>query len=79
MNKTIFLISSLLFLQFPNIALGTSANLLAKASSQQTICQIESEEEFLSPQEMQILANKITVKVTGDNNGGSGTLLGKQG
>ena len=79
MNKTIFLISSLLFLQFPSIAVGTSANLLAKASSQQTICQIESEEEFLSPQEMQTLANKITVKVTGDNNGGSGTLLAKQG
>ncbi|NJO65328.1 MAG: tetratricopeptide repeat protein [Richelia sp. RM2_1_2] len=28
---------------------------------------------------MQTLANQITVKVTGDNNGGSGTLLAKQG
>ncbi len=43
------------------------------------ICKIESEEELLSPQEMQTLANQITVKVTGDNNGGSGTLLAKQG
>ena len=43
------------------------------------ICEIESEEEFLSPQEMQTLANQITVKVTGDNNGGSGTFLAKQG
>ncbi len=43
------------------------------------ICEIEREEELLSPQKMQTLASQITVKVTGDNNGGSGTFLGKQG
>jgi tetratricopeptide (TPR) repeat protein/S1-C subfamily serine protease len=57
-------------------------NLTRKSSTSNDvnhICKIESEEEFLSPQEMQTLANQITVKVTGDNNGGSGTLLAKQG
>mgnify|MGYP001801848601 FL=1 len=49
------------------------------ANDVNNICEIESEEDFLSPQQMQTLANKITVKVTGDNNGGSGTFLAKQG
>ena len=81
MNKTIFLISPLLFLQYPTVAVETSSNLLSKASSEQPYCQIElnKEQDFLSTQQIQTLANKITVKVSGDNNGGSGTILAKQG
>ena len=81
MNKTFLLIVSLLFLQFPTVAVETSSNLLSKAASKQTYCQLErnNEQGLLSPQQMQTLANQITVKVTGDNNGGSGTILGKQG
>ncbi len=79
MNKTIFVIYSLLFLQFPTSTVEISSNYLSKTLSKESYCQIDSQEEFLSTQQMQILANKITVKVTGDNNGGSGTILGKQG
>ena len=81
MNKTIILISSfLLLLKFPSVPVETSSNFISQASSKQSYCQIEPERgEFLSTQQMQTLASQITVKVTGDNNGGSGTILGKQG
>ena len=81
MNSNIFLISSLLLLQFPTSAIEISSTNKVNALSKQSYCQIEPENgEFLSnKQQLQTLASQITVKVIGDNNGGSGTLIGKQG
>ena len=75
MNRHLILISSLLLLQIPAIPIKAAYPPIA----QNSICKIEQEDEFYSTKELQTLANKITVKVIGDNNGGSGTLIGKQG
>ena len=75
MNRNLILISSLLLLQIPTLPIKAAPPSIA----QNPTCQIEREEEFYSTKELQTLANKITVKVIGDNNGGSGTLIGKQG
>ncbi|MGF1675960.1 MAG: tetratricopeptide repeat protein [Rivularia sp. (in: cyanobacteria)] len=74
MNRNLILVSSLLLLQIP-----TSINAAPPSIAQNSTCKIEREEEEYSTKELQTLANKITVKVIGDNNGGSGTLIGKQG
>ena len=75
MNQNLILLSSLLLLQFPTIPIKAAPASIARNS----ICQIESKGELYSTEELHTLANKITVKVIGDNNGGSGTLIGKQG
>ncbi|MEO0843358.1 MAG: tetratricopeptide repeat protein [Cyanobacteria bacterium J06643_5] len=75
MNRKLILLSSLLLLQIPTIPIKAAPLSIA----QNSICKIEREEEEYSTEELKILANKITVKVIGDNNGGSGTLIGKQG
>ncbi len=74
MNRNLILLSSLLLLQIP-----TPIKAAPPSIAQNSICKIEREEEFYSTKELQTLANKITVKIIGDNNGGSGTLIGKQG
>ncbi|HIK04961.1 MAG TPA: tetratricopeptide repeat protein [Trichormus sp. M33_DOE_039] len=80
MKKTIILITSLLFLPFPSFAIKTSSYTVAKADN--STCEITAENgetgEY-SEQQLKTLASRITVRVRGDNNGGSGTLLGKQG
>ncbi|MBV6621953.1 MAG: tetratricopeptide repeat protein [Rivularia sp. (in: Bacteria)] len=75
MNRHLILISSLLLLQIPIASIKAAP----PSITQKSICKIEREDEFYSTKELQTLANKITVKVIGDNNGGSGTLIGKQG
>ncbi|MGB6297665.1 MAG: serine protease [Rivularia sp. (in: cyanobacteria)] len=75
MNRHHYLISSLLLLQIPTIPIKAASPSTVKNST----CKIEREEEFYSTKELQTLANKITVKIIGDRNGGSGTLIGKQG
>ncbi len=75
MNHKLILLSSLLLLQIPTIPIKAAPPSIA----QNSICKIEREQEEYSTKELQTLANKITVKVIGDNNGGSGTLIGKQG
>ena len=78
MNYKLILIPSLLLLQIPTFPIQAASPSIAKNS----ICNIQIEDEIdgiYSTQELQALANKITVKVIGDNNGGSGTLIGKQG
>ena len=74
MNRNLILLSSLLLLQIP-----TPIKAAPPSIAQNSICKIEREEEFYSTKELQTLANKVTVKVIGDRNGGSGTLIGKQG
>ncbi|MEL7243587.1 MAG: serine protease [Cyanobacteria bacterium J06573_2] len=75
MNRNLIFISFLLLFQIPSIPIKAASPSTVKNST----CKIEREDEFYSTEELQILANKITVKVIGDNNGGSGTLIGKQG
>ncbi len=75
MNCHHYLLSSLLLLQIPTTPIKAAPPQIAQNST----CKIEREDEFYSTKELQTLANKITVKVIGDNNGGSGTLIGKQG
>ncbi|WP_414619938.1 tetratricopeptide repeat-containing serine protease family protein [Calothrix sp. CCY 0018] len=75
MNRNLILLSSLLLLQIPSFPIKAAPPSVAQNST----CKIEREDEFYSTKELQTLANKITVKVIGDNNGGSGTLIGKQG
>ena len=75
MNRHLIVLSSLLLLQIPTFPIKAAPPSIAQNST----CKIEREEEFYSTKELQTLANKITVKVIGDNNGGSGTLIGKQG
>ncbi|MDY6899359.1 MAG: tetratricopeptide repeat-containing serine protease family protein, partial [Cyanobacteriota bacterium] len=74
MNHKLILLSSLLLLQIP-----TPIKAAPPSIAQNSICKIEREQEEYSTKELQTLANKITVKIIGDNNGGSGTLIGKQG
>jgi len=80
MKKTIILITSLIFLPLPSFAIKTSSYTVAKADN--STCEIKAENgetgEY-SNQQLKTLASRITVRVIGDNNGGSGTLLGKQG
>ncbi|NJO29870.1 MAG: tetratricopeptide repeat protein [Richelia sp. SL_2_1] len=79
MNKFIALVSTFLLLPYPTLALEIASNPSSQPASESSYCQLEAESEELSEKQLQSLASKITVKVTGDNNGGSGTLLAKQG
>ncbi|MEO1375512.1 MAG: tetratricopeptide repeat-containing serine protease family protein, partial [Cyanobacteria bacterium J06635_10] len=75
MNRNLIFLSFLLLLQIPAFPIKAAPPSIAQNST----CKIEHEDEFYSTKELQNLANKITVKVIGDRNGGSGTLIGKQG
>jgi tetratricopeptide (TPR) repeat protein/S1-C subfamily serine protease len=82
MNRNIVLISSLLLLQFPAFALGSSSNSSFQVTSDNSYCVDKMEPENglnFSEKQLQTIASQVTVKVTGDNNGGSGTLLAKRG
>ncbi|UKO98747.1 tetratricopeptide repeat protein [Nostoc sp. UHCC 0870] len=72
MKKAIILIACLTLLPIP---------VAAKENSPQT-CEIEPalpETGEYSPQQLQTLASQNTVRIIGDSNGGSGTLIAKQG
>ncbi|MGB3653799.1 MAG: tetratricopeptide repeat protein [Rivularia sp. (in: cyanobacteria)] len=74
MNRNLIFLSFLLLLQ-----ISTPIKAAPPSIAQNSTCKIEREEEFYSIKELQTLANKITVKIIADRNGGSGTLIGKQG
>ncbi|MDZ8091586.1 MAG: tetratricopeptide repeat protein [Nostoc sp. DedQUE05] len=82
MKNTILLISSLLLLPFPVVALKIPPSSFSQAGMGNSNCDIKPENgesgEF-SEKQLQIIAKRITVRVIGDNNGGSGTLLAKKG
>ena len=82
MNRNIAIISSLLFLSFPPLTLANLPHSLAKTITPAT-CNIKPDNpesgEYDSPQKLQTLAKQITVRVMGDNNSGSGTILAKNG
>ncbi|BAZ02770.1 tetratricopeptide repeat protein [Tolypothrix tenuis PCC 7101] len=72
MKKIIILITCLTLLPIP---------VIAKENQPQT-CEIEpaqAESGEYSPQQLQTLASQTTVRVIGNSNGGSGTLLTKRG
>jgi tetratricopeptide (TPR) repeat protein/S1-C subfamily serine protease len=81
MNRKVAIISSLLFLFFPSLTLANPPHSLAQTVTSPT-CNIEPENgetgEY-SPQQLQNIAKQITVRVIGDNNGGSGTMFAKKG
>ncbi|MFN7412359.1 MAG: tetratricopeptide repeat-containing serine protease family protein [Dolichospermum sp.] len=81
MNRKVAIISSLLFLSFPSLTLANPPHFLAQTITSST-CNIEPENaetgEY-SPQQLQNIAKQITVRVIGDNNGGSGTMFAKKG
>ncbi|MBD2337488.1 tetratricopeptide repeat protein [Calothrix sp. FACHB-156] len=81
MYRTIALINLLVFWQFPAFTQTISSNSLYSESSESQYCtdKIEKEDDFFSTEQQESLVKSITVKVKGDNNGGSGTLLGKEG
>ena len=82
MNRNIAIISSLLFLSFPSLTLANPPYSLSQKITPAT-CNIKPDNpesgEYDSLQKLQTLAKQITVRVIGDNNGGSGTILAKKG
>ncbi|MDB9545935.1 tetratricopeptide repeat-containing serine protease family protein [Dolichospermum circinale] len=82
MNRNIAIISSLLFLSFPPLTLANVPHSLDQTITPAT-CNIKPDNpesgEYDSPQKLQTLAKQITVRVIGDNNSGSGTILAKKG
>jgi len=60
----------------------TSSDYIAQTAVSPQTCEIKAENgetgEY-SPQQLQTLASRITVRVMGNNNGGSGTLIAKRG
>ncbi|OKH34171.1 hypothetical protein NIES2101_39405 [Calothrix sp. HK-06] len=80
MNKKLFIIPTLLLLQLPASAITISANKAPITNCLENIKPEKNEENAeYSQAQLQTLASQITVKVTGDNNSGSGTLLAKNG
>ncbi|NJO29874.1 MAG: serine protease [Richelia sp. SL_2_1] len=82
MNKNIAIITSILLFQFPTFAITLTTK--AQTAPQNSTCEIIPEkvkDDYLeySEKQLETIANRITVKVIGDNNGGSGTLLAKKG
>ncbi|MCW9679854.1 trypsin-like peptidase domain-containing protein, partial [Dolichospermum planctonicum UHCC 0167] len=82
MNRNLAIISSLLFLSFPPLTLANLPHSLAKTITPAT-CNIKPDNpesgEYDSLPKLQTLAKQITVRVMGDNNSGSGTILAKKG
>ncbi len=80
MNRNLALILPLLLLQFPSLALEKPSSYLSQAAVDNSSCEIKAEDgDDYSDKQLQTLAKRITVRVVGDNNGGSGTLLAKKG
>jgi len=60
--------------------LSSSPQSLAKTTpGQESSCELEREGEFYSPGQLKTIAQRITVRVIGDNSGGSGTLIAQEG
>jgi tetratricopeptide (TPR) repeat protein/S1-C subfamily serine protease len=82
MNKTITLIASLLLFPSHTFAVQTFPDKVSQTKVETSTCQITPENpetgEY-SEKQLQTLAENITVRIIGDNNGGSGTLLAKKG
>ncbi|HIK06567.1 MAG TPA: tetratricopeptide repeat protein [Trichormus sp. M33_DOE_039] len=83
MSRKIAIIASILFLQLPVLAVQKSTpSTIPQVVADNSACEIKAENgdtgEF-SAEQLKTLANRITVRVIGDKNGGSGTLIAKRG
>ncbi|MEM7715286.1 MAG: serine protease, partial [Cyanobacteria bacterium P01_A01_bin.68] len=75
------IIGSLLLFQTPIIAIKPDY-LISQAATKASSCEIVPEDEVdgkYSQQQLQILASRITMRVMGNENGGSGTIIAKHG
>ena len=81
MYRTIALINLFVLWQLPVLAQAQISNSISSKLSESQYCtdNIKAENGFFSKEQQESLVKSITVKVKGDNNGGSGTLLGKEG
>jgi tetratricopeptide (TPR) repeat protein/S1-C subfamily serine protease len=73
MKTAAFLITSLLLTQLP------IHPVLAQATSPTRIAQADLTDGTLTPQQVQQTAKNITVRVTAENNGGSGVIIAQKG
>ncbi|HIK06564.1 MAG TPA: tetratricopeptide repeat protein [Trichormus sp. M33_DOE_039] len=82
MNQNSAIITFLIFFLSSSFSFVTLSPLVTKAAIETASCESKAENgetgEY-STQQLKTLASRITVRVIGDKNGGSGTLLGKQG
>ncbi|MBD2147786.1 serine protease [Sphaerospermopsis sp. FACHB-1194] len=82
MNTKTVSIFSLAFLLVSTLSIETSSNSISLAAIDNISCQIKADNGdtgAYSQKQLQIIAKRITVRVIGDNNSGSGTLLSKRG
>jgi tetratricopeptide (TPR) repeat protein len=78
----IALSTSLLCLQLPALALEKPAVSMAQKANDASSCQIQAdngETGEYSQTQLQTLAKRVTVRIIGDSNGGSGTLVARKG
>ncbi|OSO89634.1 hypothetical protein B7O87_10735 [Cylindrospermopsis raciborskii CENA303] len=69
---TLFLVTTLMF--------SSSPQSLAKTTpKREPSCELQREGEFYSSGQLKTIAQRITVRVIGDNSGGSGTLIAREG
>jgi len=85
MKNQIVFISSLLILLLPTLSLANIPNYTSEKAPTKSTCDVNPENISdngvvkYSQKQLEAIANQITVKVIGDNNYGSGTILSKQG
>ncbi|BAY37673.1 tetratricopeptide repeat protein [Nostoc sp. NIES-2111] len=81
MNPKIAILLSLLLLPFPTFGVETASNSGSQAAVETSSCDMKAEngDDGYSEKQLQSLTKRITVRVIGDNNGGSGTILAKRG
>ncbi len=82
MNRKITIIVYFLLLSFVSSFLQTSATSLAQTTITPSVCNPSSENGEsgqYSQNQLQTLVSQITVRIIGDHNGGSGTILAKKG
>ena len=63
----------------PSYAHSAAVQPPQQRQTQHTIAQVDESNPPLTPREVQTVAEKITVRVTSDNNGGSGVLIAQKG
>ncbi len=81
MNTKTAIILSLLLLPVSTFSLETLSHSISLAAAENPLCSIKSDngDGEYSEQQLKTIASRITVRVIGDNNGGSGTIIAQQG
>ncbi|BAY37666.1 tetratricopeptide repeat protein [Nostoc sp. NIES-2111] len=83
MKSKILMFISILFLQFPASALQKSTDsYISQVGVDNSACEIKPENgetSEYSQSQLKTLASRITLRVIGGNNGGSGTLIARRG